>query len=103
MTTGTLERPTMALPETAPMLLPERPEAPVHARPIAVAAYPASQPRWVTYAGRRNRVVAVHQQPALDSRLDPIPFGMRRLAVELADGRVLTLLHDGGGWYAGDQ
>jgi hypothetical protein len=64
-----------------------------------VAAYPAGTPRWVTFDGRRQRVVAVHQQPALAAGLDPTPFGAVRMAVELADGRILTLLHDRDAWY----
>jgi hypothetical protein len=53
----------------------------------------------VTFDGRRQRVVAVHQQPALTASFDPTPFGAVRMAVELADGRVLTLLHDRGSWF----
>jgi hypothetical protein len=70
-----------------------------HARPIAVAAYPAGVPRWVTYSGRRQRVVAVHEQQALAPDLVAMPPGSLRMEVELADGRVLTLLHDHGAWY----
>jgi hypothetical protein len=70
------------------------------ARPIPVAAYPAGVPRWVTYDGRRHRVVAVYDQPALDQRLMAVPRGAVRMQVELADGRLLTLLHDRGGWFA---
>ena len=73
----------------------------LRARPIPVAAYPAGVPRWVTYDGRRHRVVAVHDQPALDLRLDPVPRDARRVQVELADGCTLTLLHRHGGWYEG--
>jgi hypothetical protein len=85
-------------------LSPATPSAPVRrpaarTRPIPVAAYPAGVPRWVTFGGRRQRVVAVHQQPALALHLDPLPFGAVRMAVELADGRVLTLIHDRGAWY----
>lgn len=103
MATATLQRPaaTMTMPPPAPVA-PRRPSPPaLRARPIPVAAYPAGTPRWVTYDGRRRRVVAVHDQPALDPRLDPAPMGARRLQVELADGRVLTLLHDSGAWYDG--
>jgi hypothetical protein len=103
MATATLQRPaaTVMLPPPAP-IAPSRPSMPaLRARPIPVAAYPAGMPRWVTYDGRRRRVVAVHNQPALDPRLDPAPSGARRLQVELTDGRVLTLLHDGGAWYDG--
>jgi hypothetical protein len=75
-------------------------EARAAARPIPVAAYPAGVPRWVTFGGRRQRVVAIHDQPALDASFAPVPFGARRMQVELADGRVLTLVHDGGGWYS---
>ncbi len=84
----------------APSLpLPPAPRVRLRARPIPVAAYPAGTPRWVTYAGRRQRVVAVHEQPPLDPRLEPLPAGVRRLQVELAGGAVLTLIHDRGGWY----
>lgn len=69
------------------------------ARPIPVAAYPAGVPRWVTYGGRRQRVVAIHQQMALAPGLDAVPPGAVRMEVELADGRVLTLIHDRGAWY----
>jgi len=68
-------------------------------RPIPVAAYPAGVPRWVTFAGRRQRVVAVHQQPALAAGPGSLPLGATRMEVELADGRVLTLVHERGGWY----
>jgi hypothetical protein len=73
----------------------------LRARPIPVAAYPAGRPRWVTYDGRRHRVIAVHDQPALDPSLAPEPYGSRRIQVELADGHLLTLLHDSGAWYGG--
>ena len=75
-----------------------RPSA-LHARPIPVAAYPADTPRWITYDGRRHRVVAVYEQPSRDPRLDFVPYGARRLEAELDDGRVLTLLHHGRSWY----
>jgi hypothetical protein len=86
-------------PRPAP---PVRPPA-ARARLIPVAAYPAGVPRWVTYEGRRHRVVAVHEQPALTAALPPgLPRRARPLRVELADGRTLTLLHDRGAWYHGD-
>ncbi len=69
------------------------------AHPIPVAAYPAGTPRWVTYDGRRLRVVAVHEPPAPDPRSMALTLDGRRLHVELADGRLLTLLHRRGAWY----
>lgn len=77
---------------------PARP-APLRARPIPVAAYPAGMPRWVTYDGRRQRVLAVREQAPLDPRLTPVPPGARRMQVELAGGRTLTLVHNRGGWF----
>src|SRR5512141_2375253 len=76
--------PARPLTETNALRMP-LPAAParrapaLRARPIAVAAYPAGTPRWVTYAGRRHRVVAVHDQPALDPALVPAPAHARRL------------------------
>lgn len=72
--------------------------ATLRARPIPVAAYPAGVPRWVTYGGRRQRVLTVHEQPR-DPRLPSVPYGAHAMQVELADGHVLTLLHQRGGWY----
>ncbi len=91
-------RPTSVAP---PLPLPPAPRVRLRARPIPVAAYPAGTPRWVTYGGRRQRVVAVHEQPPLDPRLEPLPAGARRLQVELAGGAVLTLIHARGAWYRG--
>lgn len=71
----------------------------LRARPLPVAAYPAGVPRWVTYDGRRQRVVAIVDQQPLDPALAPVPAGTRRMQVELADGRVLTLLHSRAGWF----
>ena len=119
MATALLERPTTAAvprytggPATAPAAasLPGmgaadtafRPAA-VNARPIAVAAYPADVPRWVTYEGRRRRVVAIWNQPALSPEMTPVTPGARRLQVELSDGRLLTLLHHRGGWFGDGQ
>ena len=84
-----------------PLSLPPAPHLRLRARPLPVAAYPADTPRWVTYGGRRQRVVAVHEQPPLDPRLEPLPAGARRLQVELSSGTVLTLIHDRGAWYRG--
>ena len=89
---------------TRPGLMPAAPRpSVVRARPIPVAAYPADTPRWITYNGRRHRVIAVHEQPARDPRLDFVPYGARRLRAELDDGRVLTLLHQHGSWYERNQ
>jgi hypothetical protein len=78
-----------------PITVPPRPA--LRARPIPVAAYPAGTPRWITYGGRRQRVVAIHEQQ--DATRLPALRATRQLRVELADGRVLTLLHRSGGWY----
>ena len=78
-----------------PRAIPSR----LQARPIPVAAYPAGVPRWVTYDGRRSRVVAVNQQPVAMLLPPSLSGGARRLEVELADGRALTLVHSGAGWH----
>lgn len=91
--------PARPVPVSPPLPLPPAPRPRLRARPIPVAAYPAGTPRWVTYGGRRQRVVAVHEQPPLDPRLEPLPASTRRLQVELASGTVLTLIHDHGAWY----
>jgi hypothetical protein len=91
--------PVRPVPAPLPLPLPPGPRVRLRARPIPVAAYPAGTPRWVTYGGRRQRVVAVHEQPPLDPRLEPLPAGARRLQVELSSGTVLTLIHDRGAWY----
>ena len=98
VTTVAPARPSAIPARPAPLPVPPRPSG-VHARPIAVAAYPADTPRWLTYNGRRHRVVSVHEQPSRDPRLDFLPYGARRLQAELDDGRVLTLLHHRGGWF----
>lgn len=87
----------MPLPPSAAQA-PVRRAAP-RTRPIPVAAYPAGVPRWVTFGGRRQRVVAVHQQPALALGFDSLPIGATSMEVELADGRILTLVHERGAWY----
>lgn len=94
--------PVRSAPALPPLPLPPALRVRLRARPIPVAAYPAGTPRWVTYGGRRQRVVAVHEQPPLDPRLEPLAAGARRLQVELASGVVLTLLHDRGAWYRSD-
>lgn len=86
-----LDTPTMG---HAAHTIPSR----LQARPIPVAAYPAGVPRWVTYDGRRSRVVAVNQQPVALLLPPGLSGGARRLEVELADGRSLTLVHSGTGW-----
>jgi hypothetical protein len=93
--------PSPAITLPLPLAAPSRQDrlGALRARPIPVAAYPAGRPRWITYDGRRHRVVAVHDQPALDPALAPTPSGSRRIQVELGDGRLLTLLHDSGAWY----
>jgi hypothetical protein len=96
---ATLPLPSFPLPERAESRA-GRQSGTLKARPIPVAAWPAGVPRWVTYGGRRRRVVSINEQPPLDPRLAPSPAGTRRIEVELAGGRVLTLLHDERGWYA---
>lgn len=76
-----------------------RPAARLRARPIPVAAYPAGVPRWVTFEGRRRRVVAVHEQPAFDPATFPIGASGRRVRVELSGGHQLTLVQDSGAWF----
>lgn len=75
---------------------------PLAARPIPVAAYPPGTPRWVTYGGRRQRVIAVHEASPVRVAGGLGPLGVRRLDVELGDGRMLTLVHEEGGWYERD-
>ena len=95
----TVAAPARPHPASAPTAPPlpgfTPPQVTRRARPIPVAAYPAGVPRWVTYDGRRRRVVAVHELPAPDPALPPTA---RRMQVELAGGHLLTLLHDRGGW-----
>lgn len=83
----------------APVARPARPVPPMRTRPIPVAAYPAGTPRWVTYEGRRQRVLAVREQPAFDPAWFPIGASGRRLRVQLAGGRELTLVQDDGAWF----
>lgn len=78
------------LPRSAPAL---------RARPIPVAAYPAGVPRWVTFEGRRQRVLTVHEQPAFDTITTPLVGAARRVRVELAGGRALTLVQESGAWF----
>lgn len=99
--------PDRVAPPAPSLVSPERASVarrPVQrARLIPVAAYPAGVPRWVTYDGRRQRVVAVHQQPVIEPRAAGIPPGAQRMQIELAGGDRLTLLHDRFGWYGDDQ
>ncbi len=71
--------------------------AAVRARPIPVYALGGS-PRWVTYEGRRQRVVAVQEQPAPLPLMRGLPRDARRVQVRLASGSSLTLLHGRHGW-----
>ncbi len=74
----------------------------VWARPIPVAAYPAGTPRWVTYEGRRRRVLAVESVTPPPHPNRAAAVGVRRLRVELAGGSVITLVHRTGAWYGAD-
>ncbi len=69
----------------------------LRARPIPVYAL-GGAPRWVTYEGRRQRVVAVQEQPAPLPLVRGLPRDARRLQVQLASGDTLTLLHGRHGW-----
>lgn len=95
MAVATLTRPQVT--DRAPARTSAAPA--LRARPIPVAAYPAGVPRWVTYDGRRRRVLAVHDQPGLDGVSLPVAGAARRVRVELAGGRELTLVQDSGAWY----
>ena len=76
-----------------------RPAPALRARPIPVAAYPAGVPRYVTFEGRRQRVLAVHEQPSSENLAAPLAGIGRRIRVELAGGRELTLVQDRGAWF----
>ncbi len=87
--------PVMDRPHTA-----RRPRV-VTTRPVAVYA-PAGEPLWVTHDGRRQRVIAIEEQPqpAGEPRLPLLPAESRRLLVRLAGGSALMLLHSRRGAWA---
>ena len=98
MAVATPERPTVVEHPLRPAVRPHRASV-LRARPIPVMAYPPGVPRWVTYEGRRRRVLSVQDQPVHDASELPVARGSRRLRVELAGGRALTLVHDGSAWF----